>query len=340
MVRIWFKVDIKVKKYVSKTYKYCINWYICDKFIMMDYIEDTEKLLANNLNCSDFNVSCMELDSVSASELLASQLCVNSFVMIYVTSGCAKLSVNYQVFDLKRNGVASLFDSYLFRLHDVSDDFRCICLFVSKLFMERNAPTLTVAIRTKYAVKMFRRPVMYLKEEESSLLKKRFEDIDRTLNNKSHSYYNIMIVNVLIAVFLDLSHLFELHERDRDRATNMSRCELITKSFIELLTENFREEHKVEFYAQRLNVSNHYLSFLVKKVTGQTPSDFVYEMLYYEARSLLQCTDLSVQDVSSMLCFSDQSSFGKFFKRRAGESPFAYKARNASAGRSSAHVQK
>lgn len=309
---------------------------------MMDYIEDTEKLLANNLNCSDFNVSCMELDSVSASELLASRLCVNSFVMIYVTSGCAKLSVNYQVFDLKRNGVASLFDSYLFRLHDVSDDFRCICLFVSKLFMERNAPTLTVAIRTKYAVKMFRRPVMYLKEEESSLLKKRFEDIDRTLNNKSHSYYNIMIVNVLIAVFLDLSHLFELHERDRDRdrATNMSRCELITKSFIELLTENFREEHKVEFYAQRLNVSNHYLSFLVKKVTGQTPSDFVYEMLYYEARSLLQRTDLSVQDVSSMLCFSDQSSFGKFFKRRAGESPFAYKARNASAGRSSAHVQK
>lgn len=309
---------------------------------MMDYIEDTEKLLANNLNCSDFNVSCMELDSVGASELLASRLCVNSFVMIYVTSGCAKLSVNYQVFDLKRNGVASLFDSYLFRLHDVSDDFRCICLFVSKLFMERNAPTLTVAIRTKYAVKMFRRPVMYLKEEESSLLKKRFEDIDRTLNNKSHSYYNIMIVNVLIAVFLDLSHLFELHERDRDRdrATNMSRCELITKSFIELLTENFREEHKVEFYAQRLNVSNHYLSFLVKKVTGQTPSDFVYEMLYYEARSLLQRTDLSVQDVSSMLCFSDQSSFGKFFKRRAGESPFAYKARNASAGRSSAHVQK
>lgn len=299
----------------------------------MERTEDIDVFFLNDLFMSNLKVSCVHLDSSKAAEIFATQLHLDSFVMMYVTSGSAKLSVNYRVFELSIGSAASLFDSHLFKLQDVSDSFRCVCLFVPKLFMERNAPTEIVAIRTKYAVKMFRKPVMHLNEEEGLHLKRRFDDIDRTLRNKSHHYYSMTVVNVLIAFFLDLSHFFEQHEKDDEGGVNASRYELMTKSFAELLTENFRKEHKVEYYAQRLNVSNHYLSFLVKKVTGQTPSDFIYEMLYCEARALLLRADLSVQEVSSLLCFSDQSSFGKFFKRRAGESPFAYKAKNMLVGK-------
>ena len=77
----------------------------------------------------------------------------------------------------------------------------------------------------------------------------------------------------------------------------------------------------MEFYASELNLSSHYLTLIVKQVTGQSVSDFIYEMLYSEARTLLSHSKLSVQEIAAKLNFSDQSSFGKFFKRKSGLSP-------------------
>lgn len=106
---------------------------------------------------------------------------------------------------------------------------------------------------------------------------------------------------------------------------NLTRYESIIKSFIELLASNYREEHKVEFYASRLNLSAHYLTLIVKRVTGQSVADFIFEMLYSEARTLLTHSKLSIQEIASSLNFSDQSSFGKFFKRKSGISPADYR---------------
>ena len=74
---------------------------------------------------------------------------------------------------------------------------------------------------------------------------------------------------------------------------------------LELLMKYYRKEHNVEYYAYKLHLSAHYLTLIVKKVTGRTPSDFIYEMLYGEAKSLLSQSNLSIQEVASQLNFSD-----------------------------------
>ena len=84
-------------------------------------------------------------------------------------------------------------------------------------------------------------------------------------------------------------------------------------------------EHKVDFYAAHLNLSAHHLTQIVKLVTGQSVSDFIFEMLFSEARNLLTHSKLSIQEIATTLNFSDQSSFGKFFKRKAGVSPVDFR---------------
>ena len=74
-----------------------------------------------------------------------------------------------------------------------------------------------------------------------------------------------------------------------------------------------------------LNLSAHHLTQIVKLVTGQSVSDFIFEMLFSEARNLLTHSKLSIQEIATTLNFSDQSSFGKFFKRRAGVSPIDFR---------------
>ena len=51
-------------------------------------------------------------------------------------------------------------------------------------------------------------------------------------------------------------------------------------------------------------------------------------MLVREAKICLRNPSLSVQQVAEMLGFSDQSAFGKFFKRECGMSPVQYKKEN------------
>ncbi len=76
-----------------------------------------------------------------------------------------------------------------------------------------------------------------------------------------------------------------------------------------------------------VNLSDHYLTLILKRVTGRTPSDLIFGMLYSHARKLLASSQLSVQEISARLNFSDQSSFGKFFRRRSGLTPHEFRAR-------------
>lgn len=47
---------------------------------------------------------------------------------------------------------------------------------------------------------------------------------------------------------------------------------------------------------------------------------------FLRAKALLKNSDLSIKEISDTLKFSDQSAFGKFFKRNAGINPTQYRA--------------
>ncbi|WP_373283838.1 helix-turn-helix domain-containing protein [Pontibacter amylolyticus] len=68
---------------------------------------------------------------------------------------------------------------------------------------------------------------------------------------------------------------------------------------------------------------------MVKRLTGQMVADFIFQMIYSEARLLLQQPKLSVKQIADSLNFSDQSAFGKFFKRKSGVSPRQFRKKMA-----------
>ncbi|WP_258460362.1 helix-turn-helix domain-containing protein [Phocaeicola coprophilus] len=76
-----------------------------------------------------------------------------------------------------------------------------------------------------------------------------------------------------------------------------------------------------------MNISTTYLSRIVKNITGHTVRFHLSELLGADARRMLECTDLDVQEISNQLGFSDQSVFGKFFIRQTGLSPLKFRMR-------------
>lgn len=99
----------------------------------------------------------------------------------------------------------------------------------------------------------------------------------------------------------------------------------IYRNFKKLLTDNYEKEHYISFYADKLNISATYLSRLVRQITGRSVNDHITHMLTTEALRLIDCSDYSIKEISDMLGFADQASFGKFFKRQMKTSPSNYK---------------
>lgn len=269
-------------------------------------------------------VNCITIDYHNANCQFSSAVYFDAIISILVLSGRADIHINYKSYSVGTNTLLLLSSSHLFHFYKCSKDFNCLCLFVSKDFINEMDSTDMIYQRIKYGVRMYNTPVMPLSGPNTNITLQRMHAINEAIDNTEHFYYKEVILNNLFAFYLDLSNIIERNSPSHSEG-NLTRYESTIKSFIELLAANYREEHKVEFYASKLNLSAHYLTLIVKRVTGQSVSDFIFEMLYSEARTLLTHSKLSIQEIATTLNFSDQSSFGKFFKRKAGISPIDFR---------------
>ena len=273
-------------------------------------------------------LNCCEYDSLLIKQHFFEQISIGASVTLLILSGNAKIMVNYREFELNSNNVILLSTFHLFQFINCSDDFRCYALFVSKQFMDELDPAEMISLRTKYGIRLFRNPIICLNTNETSLLYRRILEVNSVLNLLNHTYYQQMVLSAVIMFFLDFSDLVDKRVGGIDTNFNFTRQEQICFSFISLMLEYYKVQHGVDFYADKLGISAHYLTLVVKQMTGQSASKLIVSMLYNESRVLLLQSDLSIQEIAFLLNFSDQAVFGKFFKRLSGFSPFIFRTQN------------
>lgn len=88
-------------------------------------------------------------------------------------------------------------------------------------------------------------------------------------------------MNALLIFFLDLSHIIE--KEPKEGVSKQSRDELYFHQFLDILVNNYKFQHYVEFYADKLHITRHYLTLIVKRLSGQTVSDLIFQLLFAEA---------------------------------------------------------
>lgn len=114
-----------------------------------------------------------------------------------------------------------------------------------------------------------------------------------------------------------------LYQLSVDR--HFSNEEMVMQKFLAEVKANCCSERKVQYYADRLNISMGYLFSIIKRVSGRPPGEWIDNYVTEEARALLKGTNLTIQQISHQLGFPSQSFFGKFFKRVTGLSPKEYR---------------
>ena len=99
----------------------------------------------------------------------------------------------------------------------------------------------------------------------------------------------------------------------------------IYNRFVSLVAKHYRTAHDVAFYADRLCITTRYLSGVTDKVVGKSPKQIIADYIMSEAKTFLDTTRLTIQEIVDRLGFSSQVLFCKFFKAQEKTSPSDYR---------------
>lgn len=126
-----------------------------------------------------------------------------------------------------------------------------------------------------------------------------------------------------------LSVLLILLERNRrqltEGITQQDTHLEIFQDFIDLLENNHRQYHDVNFYAREVHLTPRQLSNIAKTCTGRTAKQIILERVILESKRLLTHSNASIKEISYALGFKDPSYFSKVFKNMTGISPNQFK---------------
>lgn len=124
---------------------------------------------------------------------------------------------------------------------------------------------------------------------------------------------------------MEMGNIVYHKQKESPVSVELSNREQIIGRFLELLSKHSKERHEVTFYAQELCITPEYLTRILKSFSGKTTNQWIDNALMTEAKIMLRDPQLNIQQIADQLNFSDQSSFGKFFKKNSGKSPLEYR---------------
>jgi AraC-like DNA-binding protein len=83
--------------------------------------------------------------------------------------------------------------------------------------------------------------------------------------------------------------------------------------------------HKVNEYADLLNITPHALNLLCRKQINKSASEIILSQIILEAKRYILHTDNTINEIADIMCFSDPSNFVKFFKKYEGITPIQFR---------------
>ncbi|WP_028298961.1 AraC family transcriptional regulator [Olivibacter sitiensis] len=105
----------------------------------------------------------------------------------------------------------------------------------------------------------------------------------------------------------------------------LSRFEIVSKAFKELLEWNFVSAKRPGEYAQQLNISTAYLNECVKNTTGFSVSHHIQQRIILEAKRLLYHSNKSVKEIATDLGYDDYPYFSRLFTKVTGMTALAFR---------------
>jgi AraC-like DNA-binding protein len=136
-----------------------------------------------------------------------------------------------------------------------------------------------------------------------------------------------MLIQLLVEVARFRSKL-NSEAKQADSEELLGKRSLI-RDCIRYIEEHYPEEIRLDNLADRAYLSPEYFSKVFKRLTSQTPIEFINNVRLEKAKQLLASSSLPVTDIAYRTGFHDSNYFSRQFKKTTGFTPGDYRKRAA-----------
>lgn len=268
---------------------------------------------------------CSRLTRRTSSVSIPNPMKLEGIALLLVLEGEVSFEINCEQFSFGANSFVAFPPGSMVKLLGVADggiDFYTAYLskeFLHNININFSAITMSTFIERQS-------PEMKLCDNEVQMLTRYFDLLKLNATAGVNMRIEINIATSIVAALI--YQLVQFHYKRIGNLDGLSKARPCRNSyvhdFMNLVHVHYASERSVAFYAGKLCISPKYLSLLVKETTGKSAARWIDEFVLMEAKNMLRFSGKNVQQVAYALNFSNQSSFGKYFKHMTGMSPTEY----------------
>ena len=240
-------------------------------------------------------------------------------VCIHCTSGFARLTINNKHIALSPRQILTLLPFQKCRLTE-SDG-----LFRFNIYVLDYESSISAEFGNEYwmMLKFMENPVIQLTEQSNRIVQTFFDSCKYVIGYKKETRQMELILLLIKAYYKIVTE----HSIDDGTPYELYGIKYgsTTMNFYKLLTGNYTREHHIDYYAERMSISEKHLSMTVKKESGHTANWWITFFLIREATRMICDGQLNIKEICEKLHFENQRQFCKWFKRQKGMSPTEYR---------------
>lgn len=257
-------------------------------------------------------------------ELLNRSFIMNFYKISYKFSENGKMGYGQGYYDFNEGGMMFTSPGQLI-FTDVEADYCGYTLLVHPDFI-RNYP-LAKNIKKFGFFSYDTNEALHLSDQEKTIITGLLDNIKNELHTAIDEVSQDVIISY-IEVLLNYSNRFYKRQFITRKAVGsdlLSKMETILDDYFnqqETLTNGLPT---VEFLASSLHLSPHYLSDMLRNLTGQNAQQHIHEKLIEKAKEYLTSTSFSVSEVAYALGFEHPQSFNKLFKKKTDKTPLSFR---------------
>ena len=209
---------------------------------------------------------------------------VKSGLFLLCVRGSVKLSINLTSYTIQPHDFVTLVPNTFIQFDFISDDVLFYMAGFSAAFMN----DVNFIKSTMNVLPMITdRPVIHLDEPIAQLYIDGYHLLVRASKLSVRGTIHKNLVIAYMTIFMQSTA--ELYKRDMhwDDDSHLRKYE-IYRRFVQLVVENYTQQHSVSFYAEQLSLSLPHFCTTIKKAIGLTPLEIISSILIMDAKAQLR----------------------------------------------------
>jgi AraC family transcriptional activator of pobA len=150
--------------------------------------------------------------------------------------------------------------------------------------------------------------------------------INEVYGKPNERFYSNIIHSMLTALVYQVVATYLSGEQAEFKNHSVRNME-ITKTFKQILRQNYKSIKRPSFFAAKMNISIGHLNDTISSVTGFPVTYFIQQETIREAQRLLRYSDLSIKEIAQSVGFDDAQYFSRLFSKVTGDAPGAFRNR-------------